>query len=148
MPWNQPEPGTILQCQDRSDPSYLGNLFIPFIMSRLILVLLIGTLALLRVDALHAQTDLARIGWDPLPDSLFQAWGLNADQVRRLRVIEEDHDAERAQLMSQGSLDEATREQRLRQLATERRREIRAVLQVKQFEDWERRSGRAAAPRK
>jgi|SRR5690606_27930847 len=79
-------------------------------------------------------------GWDPLPDSLFLIWGLEQDQVRRLRVIEEDHDSARADIQADQGLSAEERDRQLRDLAMERRKEIRAVLQVKQFEDWERRS--------
>ena len=88
----------------------------------------------------RAQGEPSIRGWDPLPDSLFQIWGLEGDQMRRLRVIEEDHNAERAEIMKDASLTDQARVQRLEQLAIERRKEIKAVLQVKQFEDWERRS--------
>jgi hypothetical protein len=77
-------------------------------------------------------------GWHPLPDSLFTVWRLESDQIRRLRVIEEDHNTERVTILS-SALPATQKEAKLQELAGERRREIRAVLQVRQFEDWERR---------
>jgi hypothetical protein len=87
-----------------------------------------------------AQNGVQIPGWYPLPDSLFQIWELEHDQVRRLRVIEEDHNTERAEILNMQGLGTTDRDKRLQQLASERRREIKAVLQVKQYEDWERRS--------
>lgn len=84
-------------------------------------------------------------GWYPLPDSLFLIWDLEQDQVRRIRVIEEDHTVERAEVLANAAMSAQAKDQRLEQLATERRREIKAVLQIKQFEDWERRSKMAGA---
>lgn len=83
-------------------------------------------------------------GWDPLPDSLFMIWKLDQDQIQRLRVIEEDHNAEKATILAAKNISAEVRDQRLRSLAIERRNEIRAVLQLKQFEDWERRCSVAA----
>jgi hypothetical protein len=78
-------------------------------------------------------------GWDPLPDSLFTFWRLETDQVRRLRVIEEDHSSERTRILADKRMPPAEKDRALQQLAVERRREIKAVLQLKQFEDWEKR---------
>ncbi len=88
----------------------------------------------------QAQNGVAVPGWDPLPDSLFLIWDLDRDQVRRLRVIEEDHDSARAEIQADQNLSADDKDRQLQDLARERRNEIRAVLQVKQFEDWERRS--------
>jgi hypothetical protein len=79
---------------------------------------------------------LARVGWFPLPDSLLNTWRLPSDQVRRLRVIEEDYNGERVKLMAETGVTDAQREERLRELAASRRNEIRAVLPMRQFDDW------------
>lgn len=79
---------------------------------------------------------LTQVGWDPLPDSLVNAWRLPQDQVRRLRVIEEDYNGERSKLMSDASLSDGGREARMRELANQRREEIRAVLPMRQYDDW------------
>ena len=107
---------------------------------RILATLVVAAGILWLATTARAQGEQPIRGWDTLPDSLFQIWGLEGDQVRRLRVIEEDHNAERAQIMADASLTDEARTQRLEQLAAERRKEIKAVLQVKQFEDWERRS--------
>ncbi len=91
---------------------------------------------------IFAQTAVS--GWDPLPDSLHTIWKLDQDQVRRLRMIEEDHEAERVVILADKSMSSDLRDQRLKELASSRKNEIKAVLQVKQYEDWERRC-RAAA---
>jgi hypothetical protein len=79
---------------------------------------------------------LARAGWFPLPDSLLNTWRLPSDQVRRLRVIEEDYNGERVKLMAETGVTDAQRGERLRELAASRRNEIRAVLPMRQFDDW------------
>lgn len=107
---------------------------------RILATLVVAAGVLWLATTARAQGEQPIRGWDALPDSLFQIWGLEGDQVRRLRVIEEDHNAERAEIMKDPSLSEQARTVRLEQLAGERRKEIKAVLQVKQFEDWERRS--------
>jgi hypothetical protein len=78
-------------------------------------------------------------GWDPLPDSLHTIWKLDPDQVKRLRMIEEDHETEKAALLANKAISTDQRDQQLRELANARRNEIKAVLQLKQFEDWQRR---------
>lgn len=102
-------------------------------LSLLALVLAMATCA-------HAQdaATLTRLGWYPLPDSLFKTWGLDRDQVRRLRAIEEDYAVDRSTLM-RSALPDAERERRLRAMAAERSAEIRAVIHSQHFADWERR---------
>ncbi len=106
---------------------------------------LIIAIGVLGCTAASAQNGNTIAGWYPLPDSLFLIWDLEQDQVRRLRVIEEDHNLDRAEILADQSLSPVSRDQRLEALAAQRRTEIKAVLQLKQFEDWERRSQRAGA---
>ena len=90
--------------------------------------------------ATHAQDEatLSRLGWYPLPDSLFKVWGLDRDQVRRLQAIEEDYAVDRSMLM-RSALPEEERERRIRAMAADRSAEIRAVIHSRHFADWERR---------
>ncbi len=89
--------------------------------------------------ALHAQEASSIPGWYPLPDSLYLIWQLDQDQVRRLKVIEEDHEVERSAIAADPTIPPQERMRQLEQLASVRRKEVKAVLQLKQFEDWERR---------
>ena len=68
-----------------------------------ILLALFAMIALCCTMQVQAQNGVAVPGWDPLPDSLFLIWGLEQDQVRRIRVIEEDHDSLLAPLIATGS---------------------------------------------
>lgn len=104
----------------------------------LLLVFLGSAIAVAGQDAALLQ----RVGWDPLPDSMINTWRLPHDQVRRLRVIEEDFNTERAKVMSETGLTDAALEERLRELAGLRRKEIRAVLPMRQFDDWVRQAQR------
>lgn len=99
-----------------------------------VLVLFGSAIAVAGQDAALLQ----RVGWDPLPDSMITAWRLPHDQVKRLLVIEEDFNAEREAVMTDTALTDAAREARLTELATMRRKEIRAVLPMRQFDDWVR----------
>lgn len=108
-------------------------------MRQLLLLVLFGSaIAVAGQDAALLQ----RVGWDPLPDSMINTWRLPHDQVRRLRVIEEDFNTERAKVMAETGLTDAAREERLRELAGLRRKEIRAVLPMRQFDDWVRQAQR------
>lgn len=104
---------------------------------------LLLALMLLPVAVLAQQPDpiLAQAGWYPLPDSLFLIWKLDADQIRRLKVIEEDHEAERAKLMADMDLSIPARDERLRQQATERRNDVRSVIGGRLADDWYKRLG-------
>lgn len=115
-------------------------------MNRTLILSLALVVGLVWSSSVKAQTNGAIRGWDPLPDSLFLIWALEEDQVRRLRVIEEDHEADRMAITTNKGLSDQQRQQQLEELAAQRRQEIKAVLQLKQFEDWERRS-RTASPR-
>ncbi len=107
------------------------------------ITLFIFALALMGIPAhdgaLRAQDAglMAHVGWDPLPDSLYLAWDLPADQIRRLRVIEEDYNAELAKVMADVSFTDVARESRLRTLAQARLNEVRGVLPMRQYDAWQ-----------
>ena len=84
---------------------------------------------------------LAQAGWYPLPDSLFLIWKLDADQIRRLKVIEEDHEAERAKVMADMEISIPERDERLRKQAVERRNDVRSVIGGRFADDWYKRLG-------
>ncbi len=109
-------------------------------MNNTIRTALVVAVLLLCYRTAKAQNSSAIKGWDPLPDSLFLIWNLEQDQVRRLRVIEEDHEMERRDIMANKALNSQQQQEQLEKLAVQRRSEIKAVLQLKQFEDWARRS--------
>src|SRR5436190_1073102 len=88
------------------------------------------------VQAQGTDTVLAKAGWNPMPDSLFLVWKLDDDQVRRLRVIEEDYDTERMKVMADKALTTGARDHALSGLADKRRKEVKGVLQPAQYEDW------------
>ncbi|MBP6698960.1 MAG: hypothetical protein KA175_15170 [Flavobacteriales bacterium] len=92
--------------------------------------------------ALPAQSpqDLARMGWEPLSDSLYLVWNLSTDQIKRIAMIEDDYEVERTALVSDPKLSEAVRDTRLRALANARRKEIKGVLKAEQYEDWQKRT--------
>ncbi|MEO8591485.1 MAG: hypothetical protein ABI432_19040 [Flavobacteriales bacterium] len=102
-------------------------------------------IALLLSTSIHAQNAdpvLARAGWDPLPDTLFLIWKLDSDQVRRLGIIEEDYDEERAKVMSDTALSTGARDAALHRFATDRRKEVKGVLRADQYKDWMARTHR------
>lgn len=79
---------------------------------------------------------LDQLGWYALPDSLFLIWKLDADQVRRLKVVEEDHETERSRLMADMELSIPQRDELLRKEATERRNDVRSVIGPRLTDDW------------
>jgi hypothetical protein len=93
------------------------------------------------VLAQQPDTILAQAGWYPLPDSLFLIWKLDADQIRRLKVVEEDHEAERAKVMADMELSIPERDERLRRQAAERRNDVRSVIGGRFADDWYMRLG-------
>jgi len=80
-------------------------------------------------------------GWNSMPDSLFLEWKLEDDQVKRLRMIEEDYDTERNRVVSDTALPASGRDAALTRLAEERRNEVKGVLQPKHYADWIERTG-------
>lgn len=125
-------------CTIRLLARYLSTIFRPNVppeMRTIILIVLIG----LFTATISAQDTalLSRVGWDPLPDSLMMTWGLPQDQVRRLRVIEEDYRAELRKAMAEAPRSEADRDARLRSLAQARKSEIRGVLTMRQYDAWQ-----------
>lgn len=82
--------------------------------------------------------DLPSYGWYDLPDSLFRRWKLDEDQVKRIRVIEEDYDTERSKLMADMRWSVVQRDARLRDMAAKRRDEVGHVINAEQFEEWKR----------
>ena len=99
---------------------------------------------LLGVSALAQQSDAisADAEWNPLPDSLFLRWKLDVDQVKRLRMIEEDYEADRSAVVNDRGMSEAARDAAVRQLANARRNEVKGVLRAEHYDDWIRRTER------
>lgn len=97
---------------------------------------------MLMISAVCAQESdvLSRTGWDPLPDTLFLIWKLDTDQIKRVGMIEEDYDAERARLMSDTTLSDKNRDARSRTMAAGRRKELQGVLTAEPYKDWMARS--------
>lgn len=95
-------------------------------------------IAVLLACPLRAQEpiDLPGYGWYDLPDSLFLRWKLTEDQVKRIRVIEEDYNGERATLMSESAMSGSQRDAELRALANKRRNELSHVLSKENYSDW------------
>ena len=105
------------------------------------LLLMLAVLISASTYAQQADAVLAEAGWNALPDSLFLRWKLEDDQVKRLRVIEEDYDAERSKVLNDRSMSAGARDAAVRKLADARRAEVKGVLQPEHFDDWIKRTG-------
>lgn len=95
-------------------------------------------LALIGVPASsRAQSPSDVLGWELLPDSLMQVWHLDKDQIRRIKVIEEDYATEREELWSTPDSDDREKELRERKLGESRMAEIKGVLGNTNFARWQ-----------
>src|SRR5690606_38586177 len=97
---------------------------------------LLGLLLLLPLSVCsQAITDIP--GWHPLPDSLMQIWHLDKDQVRRIKVIQEDYAAERKEVWGTPNMEETEKVRALARLGTARMEEIKGVLGTVNYGRWQ-----------
>lgn len=94
-------------------------------------------LFLLLPVTLRAQVANDIPGWEILPDSLMQIWHLDADQVRRIKVIEEDYSTERDEVWGTPNLEEQDKVQQLGRLGVARMEELKGVLGSTHFGSWQ-----------
>jgi|GEM_PF-2102984 len=76
-------------------------------------------------------------GWHILPDSLMQIWHLDKDQVRRIKVIQEDYAAERKEVWSTPNMVDTEKTRALTRLGTARMEEIKGVLGTANYGRWQ-----------
>ncbi len=76
-------------------------------------------------------------GWNILPDSLMQLWHLDKDQVRRIKVIEEDYSTERNEIWGTPQMEEEEKIQLLGKLGIARMEEIKGVLGAIHYASWQ-----------
>lgn len=97
---------------------------------------LFGPLLLLPLSVCgQAITDIP--GWHPLSDSLMQIWHLDKDQMRRIKVIQEDYATERKEIWGTPNMEDAEKVRTLTRLGTARMEEIRGVLGTANYERWQ-----------
>ena len=75
-------------------------------------------------------------GWQMLADSLMQLWHLDKDQVRRIKVIEEDYSTERDEIWGTPQMEEEEKVQQLGKLGVARMEEIKGVLGAVHYGAW------------
>ena len=108
---------------------------------------LLFLLFLLTPFSSQAQVTVDIPGWNVVPDSLMQIWHLGKDQMRRIKVIEEDYSTERDEVWSTPDVDDQEKTRRLMKLGEARMGEIKGVLGTTSFDLWQKAISAATTPK-
>ncbi len=74
--------------------------------------------------------------WHVLNDSVFMALGLTADQVKRIKAIDVDHEKARIKTTNDHRLTALRQKQRMASLIADREKDVQRILSKEQFAKW------------